>query len=78
DLPTLGWLFRSESQTTRRTNLLIFLTPHIVASPDEAREIYQQKSEYMGGVDEGADLKKALERGWQPTAAPPAPPARKE
>ncbi|MBW1982931.1 MAG: type II secretion system secretin GspD, partial [Deltaproteobacteria bacterium] len=37
DLPTLGWLFRSESQTTRRTNLLIFLTPHIVASPDEAR-----------------------------------------
>ena len=33
DIPMLGWLFKSEKRTTRCTNLLIFLTPHIVATP---------------------------------------------
>ena len=47
DIPMLGWLFKSESRTTRRTNLLIFLTPYIVATPQEAEEIYRQKASYM-------------------------------
>ncbi len=47
DIPMLGWLFKSEKRTTRRTNLLIFLTPYIVATPQEAEEIYRQKASYM-------------------------------
>ena len=47
DIPMLGWLFKSESRTTRRTNLLIFITPYIVATPEEAEEIYRQKASYM-------------------------------
>ena len=47
DIPLLGWLFKSENRTTRRTNLLIFITPYIVATPQEAEEIYRQKASYM-------------------------------
>jgi type II secretory pathway component GspD/PulD (secretin) len=43
----LGWLFKSESRNTTRTNLLIFITPYIVATPEEAEEIYRRKSSYM-------------------------------
>ena len=47
DIPIVGWLFKSETRNTTRTNLLIFLTPYIVATPEEAEEIYQRKSSYM-------------------------------
>ena len=47
DLPILGWLFKSETRNTARTNLLIFLTPYIVATPEEAEEIYQRKARYI-------------------------------
>lgn len=30
DIPILGWLFRAKSSVTEKTNLLVFLTPHIV------------------------------------------------
>jgi general secretion pathway protein D len=50
DIPVLGWLFRSESTKTRRTNLLIFLTAYIVATPEEADELYRRKAGYMEEV----------------------------
>jgi general secretion pathway protein D len=54
DIPLIGWLFRSENRTTRRTNLLIFLTPHIVVSPEEADTIYQEKATYIEGLRQRA------------------------
>ncbi len=67
DIPILGWFFKSESRTTRRTNLLIFLTPYIVGSPQEADEIYRQKSNYMD------ELKgSATEQDVQPEEPSPA------
>jgi len=30
DLPLLGWLFKSEGSETRKTNLLVFITPKII------------------------------------------------
>lgn len=35
-IPLVGWLFRSTSQTQRTTNLLIFVTPTIIATRDDA------------------------------------------
>ena len=66
DIPILGWLFKSESRTTRRTNLLIFLTPYIVATPQEAEEIYRQKSKYMEDL-----TKSATEQDVQPEEPTP-------
>jgi general secretion pathway protein D len=53
DIPIVGWLFKSESRDTTKTNLLIFLTPYIVVSPQEADQIYHRKSELMEKVKEG-------------------------
>ncbi|MGE5663870.1 MAG: type II secretion system protein GspD, partial [Deltaproteobacteria bacterium] len=35
DIPLLGYLFRFKSVTRNKTNLLIFLTPHVIKAPDE-------------------------------------------
>jgi general secretion pathway protein D len=41
DIPIIGNLFRSTSKSDTRTELLIFLTPHIVLSPEDAAKLRQ-------------------------------------
>lgn len=41
DIPYLGSLFRSRSQTTSRTELLVLITPHILSQPGDAEAITQ-------------------------------------
>jgi type II secretory pathway component GspD/PulD (secretin) len=43
DIPIIGALFRSNKSSERKTNLMIFLTPHIVDSPDDVLEIQRVK-----------------------------------
>jgi type II secretory pathway component HofQ len=33
DIPFLGWLFKSTTKATEKTELLIFLTPTVLSSP---------------------------------------------
>ena len=51
DIPLIGALFRNKRKTKRKTNLLIFLTPHVIDSPSDLQEIYQvkmlQREEFM-------------------------------
>ena len=54
DIPILGWLFRSKSRTGGKTNLFIFLTPHIIENPTEAAKVYQEKKEQIDSIKEGA------------------------
>ncbi|WP_305045649.1 type II secretion system secretin GspD [Geoalkalibacter sp.] len=35
DIPVLGWLFKRKSTTETKTNLLVFITPHIVQSAND-------------------------------------------
>ncbi len=37
DIPGLGWLFRNQSDTTRRTELLVVLTPQVIRTVDDYR-----------------------------------------
>jgi general secretion pathway protein D len=53
DIPILGWLFRSNSTTGDKTNLFIFLTPHIIENPTEAAEVYKEKKEQIDSIKEG-------------------------
>ncbi len=39
DIPGLGALFRSESRTKRRTNLMVFLRPVVVRTPEDATKL---------------------------------------
>ncbi|MCL2790579.1 MAG: type II secretion system secretin GspD [Desulfobulbus sp.] len=47
DIPLLGWLFKSHSNLRDKTNLFIFITPHIVENPAELAELYQKKRDTM-------------------------------
>jgi general secretion pathway protein D len=53
DIPLLGWLFKTKTVKREKTNLYIFLTPHIVRTQKEAASLYQSKRETMGEVVEG-------------------------
>ncbi|MDI6742141.1 MAG: type II secretion system secretin GspD [Smithella sp.] len=53
DIPLLGWLFKTNSKSREKTNLYVFLTPHIVRTRDDAAGIYQEKRDSMGEVVEG-------------------------
>ena len=43
DIPLIGALFRGKRNTERKTNLLIFLTPHVINDADDLEEVYRVK-----------------------------------
>ena len=43
DIPLIGTLFRGTTDQSRKTNLMIFLTPHIIDEPADLEEIYRVK-----------------------------------
>lgn len=53
NIPILGWLFKTMSEKREKTNLYVFLTPHIVRTQEDAAAIYNDKRSEMGEVREG-------------------------
>ncbi len=45
DIPVLGWFFRSKRQQKTKTNLLLFITPHVIEGPEDIRAIAERKLE---------------------------------
>lgn len=43
DIPVLGALFRRTTRETRKTNLLLILTPYIIRDPGDLRTIFERK-----------------------------------
>ena len=43
DIPVLGWLFKYKSKTKTKTNLLVFLSPHIVKEDAQLSKITEEK-----------------------------------
>lgn len=52
DVPVLGNLFRTDRDTRERTNLLVFITPRIIADQFEARKQTKTKRAELGRVIE--------------------------
>ena len=52
DIPSLGWLFKSISKSGDRTNLFLFLTPHIVENPMEADKLFEEKKEQIDRIED--------------------------
>ena len=55
DIPVLGWLFKTKSESVDRVNLYIFLTPRIIRNPAEANAVTDEKK---------ADATFHHESGW--------------
>jgi len=52
DIPIIGWLFKNWSDTSKKTNLVLLLTPYIVRTEDDFRKIYDMKmKERQGFID---------------------------
>ena len=43
NVPLLGWAFRQTAERKRKTNLLIFITPHIVSTPEDIDRVTTHK-----------------------------------
>jgi len=54
DIPLLGWLFKTRSESLQKTNLFIFITPRIVENPAELARLYRDKKNVMERVKEGS------------------------
>ncbi|MGA1795948.1 MAG: type II secretion system secretin GspD [bacterium] len=44
EIPLLGWLFRKSTKRKEKTNLQVFLTPHIIRTPEELQALTYEKS----------------------------------
>ena len=53
DIPLISWLFKGSSKRIDRTNLFVFLTPHIIQNPAEAKKIYENKKDQIETIKEG-------------------------
>ena len=47
DIPLLGYLFKNITNENRRTNLMIFITPKVVQTPEDAESMTEQKSRIL-------------------------------
>jgi len=69
DLPVLGRLFRVESETVDRTELIMLITPHVIRSREEARSVTEEFESRI------RNLKAMLERVERQKNSPQAPAA---
>ncbi len=52
-IPGLGWLFKSISDSDSKTNLFVFLTPHVVKTVGEAEDLFETKEDIIESVTDG-------------------------
>ncbi len=57
DIPVLGWFFKKTGDTVNKTNLLIFLTPHIIRSrADHTAETIRKREEFWQSSEDNLRL----------------------
>lgn len=47
DIPVLGWLFKTKTANYKKTNLLVFITPHIVTKKARLESLTKEKMEIL-------------------------------
>jgi general secretion pathway protein D len=53
DIPLLGWLFKSKGQRREKTNLYIFITPHVIENVADAKVLHDIKREQIESFEGG-------------------------
>lgn len=51
NIPVLGWLFGSQGKAKSRTELVVMITPTVVSSLDEARDVTQEYRSKLKGIE---------------------------
>jgi general secretion pathway protein D len=60
NIPILGWVFKQTSISKRKANLLIFLTPHIITSPDDIDRVTTHERQRL---DQAPAVEERLRQG---------------
>jgi general secretion pathway protein D len=69
DVPVFGSLFRYDTRSRQKTNLMIFLKPTIVRSTNDGREITSERYDYLRGQQ--FDIAPGERWFWKDQAVPP-------
>jgi general secretion pathway protein D len=75
DIPLLGKLFGRTQNNTRKTNLVIFLTPHIVRTAEDMKRIKEQVGEHHQKFKREQEIEGAGIDPTKPVVLEPAPPS---
>jgi general secretion pathway protein D len=57
DIPLIGGLFRFDKEQLQKTNLLIFITPHIMGNQEDMEQITEEKRQIIEQVTEDFKIK---------------------
>jgi hypothetical protein len=68
DIPLIGAFFKSETVRNRKTNLLIFLTPHIIRSERDHTELSKEERERL--VQKPFEDRGEMAPDWEPLYRP--------
>jgi general secretion pathway protein D len=60
NIPVFGWAFKQTSDRRRKTNLLIFITPHIITSPEDIDRVTTHKQQQS---DKAPEIEEKLNEG---------------
>ena len=59
DVPGLGWLFKAQAKSRAKTNLYVFLTPHVFNHPNESEALNHSKQEQMDRIQKKVESDRA-------------------
>jgi len=62
DIPGLGWLFKTHTTTSAKTNMFIFITPRIVGNPGELAAVTAGKEKIMAAMRSESQSKEEASR----------------
>ncbi len=66
----MGWAFKSVSDSSQKSNLLVFISPRVFDSSSEAEGLTKEKKEYMDGersrYQQQTDRDTPFFRDWDP------------
>jgi len=77
DIPVLGRLFRTDSDRTIRTELIILITPHVIRSRQEAQSVTEEFEERIRGLKGMIERNQRSPRKNKAPESSPAPQAEK-
>ena len=62
DIPILGWLFKYKTTKVEKTNLMIFITPHIIKTAEESAELTRQREDILNEFRKEYHIEKKSDR----------------
>ena len=60
-IPGLGWAFKKKDKSTREVELLVFLRPKVVRTPDDAKELLEEMEKKAPLIKRWNDANRAKE-----------------